>query len=299
MRLVATPQPNEDELQEIGRRLCKLVPVHPEEPISAMSLRCAYHDPICDGKPHMRYALALCAGALAALELPAEVQEARDAVDEYVSWSRTGRDLRIRLAESLLKAKRFLEDEAARREQALAEATTDVEREQGLVSKTWPSPESLRAFPSAMRDVIGRDIYCSAWTQKVLHDLPRLDADARVELRLSPIKIGLAKALERAGYDVPTIATVTEPFAQPGSERRQARNTVTRRLESTTEDLAFVPRSDATASSTATLATELERPERFAAGVSEDVRCVVIDWPKYEDGEAEAPASPGPALKHA
>jgi hypothetical protein len=286
MRLVtSTPQPNADELQEIGRRLCALLPVQPEEPISAMSLRCAYHDPICEGNPHVRYALALCADALAALELPLEVQEARAAVDEYVSWSRTGRELRVRLVESLLKAKPFLDDEADRREQALAEAITDAEGEQGLVSKTWPSPESLRAFPSAMRDVIGRDIYCSAWTQKVLHDLPRLDADARVELRLSPIKIGLAKALERAGYDVPKIATVTEPFAQPGSERRQARNTVMRRLESATEDLAFVPRSDPTAPNTETLATELDRPERFTAAVSEDVRCVVIDWPKDEKGE--------------
>lgn len=248
-----------------------------------MSLRLAYHDPICRGSPHVVYALTLCGDALAALELPAEVQEAREAIDEYVSWSRSGSELRARLLDSLIKAKPFLDEEAERRAQALTEALTEEVREQGLVPTTWPSPESLKTFPNAMTHAIGGETYCAAWLQKVMHDLPRIDANVRLATRLSPIKTGIAKALARAGYDIPTITTVTEPFACPGPERRQACNTVGKRLESTTEDLVFVPRSDPMARDTQTLAAELERVERFVAGVSEDVRCVIIDWPERED----------------
>jgi hypothetical protein len=260
-----------------------------------MSLRLAYHDPVWLGKPHIVYALTVCSDALAALEQPAEVQEAREALDEYVSWSRGGGVLRAQLIERLTKAKPFLDEEAGRRERARSVAITDEEREQGFVAEIWPSPESLTTIPTQVLDAIGREMYFAAWLQKAMHDLSRVDANVRLATRLSPIKMSLAKALTRAGYDIPTIATVTEPLARPGRERRQACNSVGRRLESTTEDLVFVPRSDPSATNTEMLATELERAERFVAGVCTDVRCVITDLPRDESAQPVAPASSEPS----
>jgi hypothetical protein len=296
VRLVAnTSQPDADELREIGRRLCKLLPVEPEEPICSTSLRLACHDPNCVGKPHMVYALTACGDALAALELPAEVQEAREALDEYVSLSRGGGEVRARLIDRLMKAKPFLDEEAERRARVRYQAVTDEEPEQGLVGEIWPSPESLTTFPTQLLDAIGREMYFAAWLQKVMHDLSHVGANVRLATRLSPIKMSLAKALARAGYDVPTIATVTEPLARPGRERRQACNSVRRRLESTTEDLVFVPRSDPRPTNAEMLATELERAERFVAGVGTDVRCVITDLQRDESAQPVAPASSEPS----
>lgn len=260
-------EPDCEELQEIGRRLCALVDLAAEEPVCAESLRDAVHDPACRENKFLRFALVMCADALEAHELAPELRRLRKAVDAYAAWSDSGAELRAELIEATESAMALTDDEADRRGEALAEALTDEERAEGLVAKLWPSPESLRTFPRAALDLLKREPYVVGWLRKVMHDLSRLNADYRIAEDLAPIKTRLAKTLASGGYSHAQIATVLEPWAKPGRERKRARNAITKRLKSKAEDLLYP-----TVRVSESNAAEMHAAANFVAGVGANVR---------------------------
>ena len=263
-------EPGPEELQEIGRRLCALAGLIPEEPVCAETLQHALHSPACCEKKNVVLALRMVADALAAHELPPELRLLRQRVDAYADWLEHGNELRVQLAAAIIEAQPMLDEEADTRADARANAFTDEERAQGLVAVLWPSPESVRHFPREVLDVLGREVYAVTWLQKVMHDLPRLDADHRIFARLTPIKTGITKTLAAGGYRLPEITTVLEPRAKSGPKRKQARNTVRRRLESKSKDMLYVRAH----SSGPAVAAENEETARSLAGLGTDVRVV-------------------------
>lgn len=269
-------EPKRDELQEIGRRLCALVHLIPEEPVCAATLRHALHDPACREKECVVLALGMCADALDAHELPPELLLLREAVDAYADYSERDLEPRTRLIAAILEALPILDEEAEQRADARATAITDEERDQGLIPVVWPSPESLQKFPREVLDVLRREAHAIRWLQKVMHDLSRLDADHRIFSRLSPVKTGITKALAAGGYSIPRITTVLEPLARPGPGRRQARNTVRRRLESSSKDIHYVQPHG----SDEMVAAENEQCARSLAGLGPVIRVVFGDRPK-------------------
>lgn len=281
-------EPDAEELREIGRRLCALVGLTPHEPVCAESLRDVIHDPAC--KKAVRIALTVCADELAALELPPELRELREATDEYARWMVGGGKLRARLVAALNAALPLLEEEADRKAEALANASATVltaeERDRGDTLQTWPSPESLRAFPRKVLEVLPIEEYAVIWLNRVVQDFVRLDADFRIATVQSPLKTSIAKILSAGGgYSVAQIATVIEPRAKAGPERRQARNTVLRRLESTSEDLFICPRIDPESPDAAAITAEFERAAKFVQGSGTDVVVLTARLTHDDTGE--------------
>jgi hypothetical protein len=274
-------EPDAHELREIGRRLCALVDTKPEEPVDATALRLVMDEQVRampEEAQRVRFALGICADALAALELPLEVQNLRALLDEYVEHRAKTDDLRCRLAKAIEAAVPILDDEAAARADALEweGVLTEEELAQGFELRLWPSPESLRQFPLALVDAMAREDYATAWLQKILHDLARLEASPEIHTNHVPTKTRLAKALKHAGYDVAEIARVTEPNARQGEERARARNAVTRRLQSKSEDLviSLLPLAKDGQSENPLTSAQREESARFVAGVGRDVRAI-------------------------
>lgn len=262
-------EPSADELREIARRLCALGDVTLDDPVDAEQLRQLVDDPALPRC--VRFALNACADALAEHESPAEIRELREAAEAYNRWRTRGAPLRDRLVKAIPHATPLLDkeaqDRAAGQQEALA-ALTESQRAEGYAVRLWPSPESLQTFTREVLEVVRREDYAVPWLLKVLEDLTRLNADHRIITRLGPVKTRIAKILAEHGYGVPAIATIVEPHAKPGRQRKQARNTVKRRLESKTEELLFpsVPVA-ASVPNAAALRAELQEAAMFVAGV--------------------------------
>lgn len=277
--MASADEPSAHELREIGRRLSALVNVTLAEPVAAEQLRQLVDDaaqPAC-----VRFALNACADALAAYEAPPEIRKLREAADAYDRWRAKGARLRERLLEALRHAQPLLDEEADQRanaqEQGLATLTA-VQRAEGYVVRLWPSPESLRVFSREVSHVLVREDYAVPLLLKVVEDLSRFDADHRIITKLGPVKTRIAKILSRGGHGVAAITTIVEPYAKPGHERKQARNTVKRRIESKTEELLFPSvQVDPSSPKAEAMKAELEESARFVAGVGRNVLVFVPD----------------------
>lgn len=172
------------------------------------------------------------------------------------------------------------EERAKGQQEALA-ALTEDQRADGYAVRLWPSPESLQTFTREVLEVVRREDYAVPWLLKVLEDLTRLDADHRIITRLGPVKTRITKMLAEGGYGVPVIATIVEPHAKPGRQRRQARNTVKRRLGSKTEELLFPSvQVDPSAPNAAALKAELQEAAMFVAGVGANMLILSPPNPK-------------------
>ncbi len=271
--MASADEPSADELREIGRRLCAQISVTLKEPLDAEQLRQLVDDPAFPAC--VRFALVACADALAERESPAEIRELREAAEAYDRWRARGSAVRERLRKAISQAGPLLDNEADQRANAQEEALsalTDEQRAEGYVVRLWPSPESLRAFTREVFELLRREDYAVPWLLKVVEDLARLDADHRIITKLGPLKTRIAKILAEGGHGVPTITTIVEPFAKPGHERKRARNTVKRRLESETKEwlLASV-RVDPSSPDAAALKAELRESAMFVAGVGRNV----------------------------
>ena len=282
--MASADEPSAEELRAIGRSLCALVNVTLSEPIDAEQLRRLVDNPAIPAC--VCFALTACADALAEHESPAPIRELRAAADAYNRWRARGAALRERLLRAIAQAGPLLDEEAGRRAEAQEEALaalTAEQRAQGYVVRLWPSPESLRAFTREVFEVLRREDYAVPWLLKVVEDLSRLDADHRIITELGPLKTRIAKILAEGGYELPLITTIVEPLAKPGHERKQARNTVKRRLESGTQELLYPSvRVDPSSPQAAALRAELEESARFVAGVGRNVLALVPEASKRE-----------------
>jgi hypothetical protein len=277
------PEPDEpalDELTEIGRRVCNLLGVKPGEPVTASRLR-RIADKLSASVPRERwsvvYALRICADAMAAHELPAEVRELREVIDAHAHHLLQSEELRERVRVALEKAIPVLDREAALRAQALDTALTDDERRAGAMGSIWPSPEALLALPRELLGLLPDEPSTVGRLQKVLHDLTLVDADARIVAHFAPTNIRMAKALKQAGISVADIASALKPFAKDGPARKQARNTVQGYLKSKSEDtLRAAYRVPPDAPNRAQQLQELEEAARRVVGFGgTDIRPVV------------------------
>jgi hypothetical protein len=277
-------KPSADEVREIARNLCVLGNVTLSEPIHAEQLKrlvddSAIPDCVC-------FALTACADALAEHEAPAPIRELREAAGAYNRWRARGAAPRERLLKAISQAGPLLDKEADQRadaqEEALA-ALTEEQRAEGYVVRLWPSPESLRAFTREVFEVLSREDYAVPWLLKVVEDLSRLHADHRIITKLGPLKTRIAKILAEGGHELPLITTIVEPLAKPGNERKQARNSVKRRLESETQELLYPSvRVDPSSPQAAALRAELEESARFVAGVGRNVLALVPEASKTD-----------------
>jgi len=282
--MASADEPSADELRDIARGICALVSVTLEDPVDAEQLRQLVDDPALPD--WVRFALNACADALAEHESPAEIRELREAAKAYDRWRTRGAALRERLLKAICKAEPLLDAEAAARAQARDEAQAALTAEQradGFVVQLWPSPESLRAFTREVSAVLSREDYAVPWLLKVVEDLTRFDADHRIVTMLGPVKTRVAKILAEGGHGVPAIATVVEPYAKPGRERKQACNTVNGRLKSASDDWLFSVRVDPSAPNASALTAELEESARFVAGVGRNVLILVGPPPRREN----------------
>jgi hypothetical protein len=265
--------PGAEELREIGRRLCTLVDYIPDEPVDAEQLRLVVDDPQRDRS--VRFALNVCADALAAHELPPKIRELLDALRDYIEWFAGGAARRERLERAISSAGPLLDEEADARAQgraeAMAQALTAEQRADGYIVELWPSPESLRYFPREVLELLHRQTYALPWLLKLLEDLPRLDASHRVISIQAPVKTSIVKILDAGGYDVREIADVVEPYAKPGRERAQAQNTVRARIKSTSEDWLFTRKVDPSLPNAEAVAADRKEAARFVAGVGRNV----------------------------
>jgi hypothetical protein len=273
LAVATADNPGPDELREIGRLLLALVGIAQPEPVDVERLRSAADEP--QHNKWVRFAIGACADAVAAHELPDEVQELGAATLAYNQQMQRSEAARSRLTAAINQAIPALDERATERFEARAEATaslSEVQRADGFVAELWPSPESIHTFPREVLDVLERGAYAVPWLLKVVEDLARLDADHRIITKHVPIKTRIAKALRAGGYGIPAIASATEPFAKPGRERRQALNKVRQRLKSKTEELLFPRvRVDPSAQNAAALRAELEESAMFVAGVGTNV----------------------------
>lgn len=274
MLAVATADdPDAPELREIARELCALIDVTPREPIDVEQLRELVDDPKHDQA--VRFAVNACADALAAYELRAEIRHLRSTLLAYLSWFSKGDALRRQLVDALSKAGPFLDDEAEARALGEAEATnqalTDEQRADGYRVKLWPSPETLGTLPREVSVLLQQEGRMLARLSKVLGDLANLDASPEVISSFIPVKTRIAKMLAAGGYEVPEITTVTEPHAKSGPERRQAQNTVWRRVKSARGERLYTRKVDPSLPNAAALAAAREEAARFVAGVGRNV----------------------------
>jgi hypothetical protein len=285
-------EPSAEELQEIGRKLCALVELTPQEPVCAAQLRAALSHARCVENSAVRFALSLCADALAAHELPPEIHQLRDVLDEYARSVSTQQ----RLVRAILAAQPLLNAEADLRAEACEGALSEEQLANDLEAYVWPSPSSLRTFPATLLEVLKAQAYVVPWLQKVLDDLPRLEASHLVETTHIPVKTGITKALANAGYSPARIATITHPFAKAGRQRSQACNTTLRRTESQYEELLRVPTVPESAANADAMKAEIDRAARFVAGVGEYV-CVSsynpldLERDQREPAEHHSPSS--------
>jgi hypothetical protein len=273
LTMASADEPSPDELREIGRRLSALVNVTLTEPVDAEQLRQFVDDPAYPDS--VRFALNACADALAEHEAPSEIRELREAADAYARWRSKGAPLRERLLDAIRHAQPLLDkeaDQAGGRTRASPHGVDSRAARRGVRVRLWPSPESLHVFTREVSDVLERENYAVPVLLKVVEDLNRLDADHRIITRLGPVKTRIAKILRRGGHEVPAITTIVEPYAKPGIERKRARNTVTKRIESKTEEELFPSvRVDEASPKEAAVKAELEDAAMFVAGVGRNV----------------------------
>jgi hypothetical protein len=224
-------RPGLTELREIASRLWKRVASNqPPQPLTSFVLQRIADAEGKSKEPKTRlFALAMsaCADALAEaeaeVELPQEIHELRAAVDAHCEWITDANKHSSRVQAAVDKAVPALESWADKRAKEIALAESDEERARLFVN--W-EPKSFVEGPRALAATFSRHLEVAFRCQKLLHDMVLPNAHAKISANTAPIKTRLAKILKRAGLSPAEIATITEPFAKPGDERRQARNTV-------------------------------------------------------------------------
>ena len=246
----APKQPTREEIRETARRLCKALRIRTPDPVTADSLQriAEAHEP----SPNRRergcgHALRACAEELSRLEkqqardpLLQQLVEAECAALEAAAASQ--RDYKTAASAFLANARK-----------AEYADGNDLVKRAVLAFLRCESPYLTVLFQ--LRNVL-RDNHLST-------DLP-----FAVTINPAPLMIRLAKILKTAGCGIPEIASLTVPSPR-GTSRRQAINTVRKRLKAKASDTCSYTAPDTTevtehmeAASAAWLGAELPPTQR-------------------------------------